>query len=137
MEAITASCPGKVLVVGGYLVLQDGMPGLVISTTSRFFSTLECISDCDRGEASADSNQGSNSAASRNTTHPRVGVEVLSPQFGAAWHYALPCDAPFVLLPPSDGSSGNPYVAHAVDCSLAAASASIGAEALSSLLRDM
>ena len=33
----TVSAPGKVLAAGGYLVLDPAYPGLVVSTTSRFF----------------------------------------------------------------------------------------------------
>lgn len=38
--SLTVSAPGKALLVGGYLVLERPNAGLVLTTTSRFFSSL-------------------------------------------------------------------------------------------------
>lgn len=35
------SAPGKVLVTGGYLVLDPGYHGLVIGTNARFYTVIE------------------------------------------------------------------------------------------------
>ena len=35
-----ASAPGKVLLTGGYLVLEEGLSGLVVSSSSRFFARV-------------------------------------------------------------------------------------------------
>jgi hypothetical protein len=40
MEEIVVSAPGKVLIAGGYLVLDPAYPGLVISTTSKFYTVI-------------------------------------------------------------------------------------------------
>ena len=59
------SSPGKVLAAGGYLVLDPAYSGIVISTSSRFYSVIQ-----DRGGA----NQ----------------IQVRSPQFiDAVWNYAV------------------------------------------------
>lgn len=39
-DSITVSCPGKVLLAGGYLVLEAPNVALTVSTTSRFFTTI-------------------------------------------------------------------------------------------------
>jgi phosphomevalonate kinase len=62
------SAPGKVLIAGGYLVLDHRFPGLVVSTSSRFYTVIK------RGEATGEVN-------SRR-------IIVHSPQFEAAvWAY--------------------------------------------------
>jgi phosphomevalonate kinase len=35
------SAPGKVLIAGGYLVLDPKYSGLVVAATSRFYTTIE------------------------------------------------------------------------------------------------
>lgn len=99
------SCPGKVLLVGGYLVLQEGTPGLVVSTSARFFSTLEWVP-----------------AAAQPAAASHVAVDVCSPQFGAEWRYALPAAPPYVPVP-QDAARRNPYVEYALAVALAAAAA--------------
>ena len=59
------SSPGKVLAAGGYLVLDPAYSGVVISTSSRFYSVIQ-----DRG--------GTNQ------------IQVRSPQFiDATWNYSV------------------------------------------------
>jgi phosphomevalonate kinase len=62
MASIVVSAPGKVLLAGGYLVLDPAYSGVVVSTSSRFYSVIS------RG------------------THGRIAVS--SPQFiNASWSY--------------------------------------------------
>lgn len=64
------SCPGKVLLAGGYLVLDPAHQGFVISTPSRFYTVVQPAS---RAEDTEDS----------------FGVTVISPQFtDGRWEYA-------------------------------------------------
>jgi phosphomevalonate kinase len=37
------SAPGKVLITGGYLILEQPNSGLVLSTSARFFAIVEPI----------------------------------------------------------------------------------------------
>jgi len=58
------SSPGKVLAAGGYLVLDPAYSGVVISTSSRFYSVVQDL----------DAN----------------GIQVRSPQFiDAVWNYSV------------------------------------------------
>jgi phosphomevalonate kinase len=58
------SSPGKVLAAGGYLVLDPAYSGVVISTSSRFYSVVRDL----------DAN----------------GIQVRSPQFiDAVWNYSV------------------------------------------------
>ncbi|KAI0063609.1 Phosphomevalonate kinase [Artomyces pyxidatus] len=41
MSAIVVSSPGKVLLAGGYLVLDPAYSGLVVSTSSRFYTVIQ------------------------------------------------------------------------------------------------
>ena len=112
MESCTASCPGKVLIVGGYLVLQDGVPGLVISTSARFFSQLRWLS---AGPVASAPNLDV------------VSVEIHSAQFHSTWHYGLRTASPFVLVPAATAGTVPPprnvFAECAINCALAAAAA--------------
>jgi phosphomevalonate kinase len=41
MEATVVSSPGKVLIAGGYLVLDRVYAGVVVSTSSRFYTVVQ------------------------------------------------------------------------------------------------
>jgi phosphomevalonate kinase len=65
------SAPGKVLIAGGYLVLEPAYPGLVISTTARFYTVVR-------------------SAASSSTDSDVFEVCIQSPQFTEAkWTFVV------------------------------------------------
>jgi len=69
------SSPGKVLVVGGYLVLDPTYSGTVISTSSRFYTVIQ------------------NGAV----TDPNT-IRVRSPQFqDATWNYIVKTDPDVVV----------------------------------------
>ena len=68
----TISSPGKVLIAGGYLVLDPNQQGFVISTPSRFYTVVQDAAD----------STSSQSAASR------FKISVKSPQFlDGRWEY--------------------------------------------------
>lgn len=68
-KTTVVSAPGKVLIAGGYLVLDPAYPGLVIATDSRFYTVIQ------------DSVPDSSSSSS---------IIVESPQFiGAKWYYKV------------------------------------------------
>lgn len=64
-QCIIASAPGKVLLAGGYLVLEQAFTGLVVGTSARFYTVI------------------------RPQTHSIAGtITVHSPQFEqATWTY--------------------------------------------------
>lgn len=43
MQPVQVSAPGKVLITGGYLVLDQQHPGLVLATTARFHTKIEVL----------------------------------------------------------------------------------------------
>ena len=66
MSTTVVSAPGKVLIAGGYLVLDPKYSGLVVSTSSRFYTVIQ-----------------------RTLGNPYT-VWVLSPQFDeASWKYSV------------------------------------------------
>ncbi len=74
LRETTVSAPGKVLIAGGYLVLDPTYPGLVISTSSRFYCHAQ--------------SQSSSSAASQEANTSNCLITVKSPQFvDAVWVY--------------------------------------------------
>ena len=75
MEEIVVSAPGKVLIAGGYLVLDPAYSGLVISTTSKFYTIIRTL----KPESTAAS-----------PAAPLPLVRVRSPQFvDAEWRYGV------------------------------------------------
>ena len=78
------SSPGKVLVAGGYLVLDPKYSGLVVSTSSRFYTA---VSDLPPTPPSHPAAMDVDSAPT--TTH----IRVRSPQFvDALWVYMVSVD---------------------------------------------
>ncbi|KAJ3216641.1 phosphomevalonate kinase [Dinochytrium kinnereticum] len=76
MRRTTVSAPGKVLVTGGYLVLDREFSGLVVSTNARFYTTV--------------------SSSSLSTASSLPKITVRSPQFlDGLWEYEmfLPADS--------------------------------------------
>lgn len=43
MRALRVSAPGKALVTGGYLVLDERFSGLVLSTSARFYAQVATV----------------------------------------------------------------------------------------------
>ena len=64
----TVSAPGKVLLAGGYLVLESPNPGYVIAADKRFYTTVKDVPNTDK---------------EFNT------ILVKSPQFHTAWNYSF------------------------------------------------
>lgn len=91
MRTTIISAPGKVLVAGGYLVLDPAYSGVVVSTSSRFYTVVH-----DEPSSSANT------------------IRVRSPQFvNASWLYTTVLE-PSVLIeaaavksvPDARGSTG-------------------------------
>lgn len=78
-RSTTVSCPGKVLIAGGYLVLEPENGGLVVATASRFYTVVR-----DAPEPAAGPSSGP-------TTSSRdIRIKVNSPQFvEATWIYTV------------------------------------------------
>ena len=77
VQTTVVSAPGKVLIAGGYLVLDPAYSGIVISTSSRFYTT---ISD-------------------QHSLKPAI-VRVRSPQFlEATWFFSISLHPDVVVEP--------------------------------------
>jgi phosphomevalonate kinase len=75
------SCPGKVLMAGGYLVLEPENGGLVVGTASRFYTVVKNIQD-------------SAKASSSSASPSQYRITVNSPQFiEATWTYEVRVEA--------------------------------------------
>ena len=72
---ITVSAPGKLLLAGGYLVLESPHPGVVIGVDKRFYCTVQC---------QRSSTDATTTASNAITTIP---IAVKSPQFQQEWNY--------------------------------------------------
>jgi phosphomevalonate kinase len=93
----TVSAPGKALIAGGYLVLEQPNIGVVVSCTSRFFTTVKV---CDPEELETPDEGGDGESAGAGAGAASVGafmdlleedevmIAVLSPQFYARFCFA-------------------------------------------------
>ncbi|KAJ9098228.1 hypothetical protein QFC21_004557 [Naganishia friedmannii] len=111
------SAPGKVLLTGGYLVLDPTYTGLVIATSSRFYSVIRTRPA---------------------TSHSTGGkITVKAPQFNnATWEYTVSTqDGDDVTVQPIDSSSGkNKFVEIALQKTLALIQALKGQSQADSLI---
>jgi phosphomevalonate kinase len=89
-ETTIVSAPGKVLLTGGYLVLDPAYSGLVIATSSRFYSIV-------RTQPSASTDTKSS---------PKIVVE--APQFDdAVWTYSVePGQDDGIMVQPIESNNG-------------------------------
>jgi hypothetical protein len=144
MAHVTASCPGKVLVVGGYLVLQDDVPGCVLAATARFHSTVATV-EAGGPDALAPPPAVAALVAEAAATGCAAGAWVVqSPQFGASWWYAVTVRHPqadrglageLKLTPnPAPGAGRNPFVEAALHTALVALVSAAGWERLGALV---
>lgn len=79
-KQMCCSCSGKVLIAGGYLVLEKPNIGLVVATSSRFYSLVKSLPQA--------------------STESQKTITVKSPQFvQAEWSYVVETGAegPMVL----------------------------------------
>ncbi|GAA5907813.1 hypothetical protein JCM8208_001953 [Rhodotorula glutinis] len=105
------SCPGKVFLAGGYLVLDRAHQGYVVATPSRFFTVVSEPQQREQGAAHDDD---------------RFAIEVVSPQFDdGRWRYeARRVDGEWTVEEDkSQGSASNSFVYLSVRAALQVASA--------------
>ena len=82
-SSTVVSSPGKVLLAGGYLVLDPAYSGLVVSTSSRFYTVVDALP-----QPKAATPAATDDAAP-------IQIRVRSPQFAhASWLYAVHFDGP-------------------------------------------
>ncbi|AQL08008.1 Phosphomevalonate kinase [Zea mays] len=117
---VVASAPGKVLIAGGYLVLERPNAGLVLSTTARFYAVVRPLRD---------------SLPADSWTWAWTDVKVTSPQLSRVATYKLSLNKTTLQLTSSRQvahplllhfrESTNPFVEQAIQFSVAAAKATI------------
>ncbi|XAR54758.1 Phosphomevalonate kinase [Bertholletia excelsa] len=105
--AVVASAPGKVLMTGGYLVLERPNAGIVLSTNARFYAIVKALYD----EIKPDS-----------WAWAWTDVKLTSPQMSRETMYKMSLKH-LTLQRVSSSDSRNPFVEYAVQYSIAAAHA--------------
>ncbi len=119
----TISAPGKVLVTGGYLVLDPAYTGTVLAASSRFYASVASIEAKAKDEASQPTDSGK--------------IVVSSPQFiGAEWTYKVTFDDAVDVQQTSSASGGkNKFVELALRETLRLVCACKGIAAVAMLFR--
>ncbi|KDP21278.1 hypothetical protein JCGZ_21749 [Jatropha curcas] len=108
--AVVASAPGKVLMTGGYLILERPNAGIVLSTNARFYAIVKPLYD----EIKPDS-----------WAWAWTDVKLTSPQLSRESSYKLSLKN-LTLQCVSSSTSRNPFVEQAVQYAVAAAHATFG-----------
>ena len=119
----TVSAPGKALIAGGYLVLEYPNIGLTISSTSRFFTTIKCITLSSTGDR--ERNKRKNDG---------LVILVESPQFHASYTYDFnykTCALDQV------GEKGNDFVEKCLSLVLAFIKQTLGATEFTCLFKSI
>ncbi|CAN6486614.1 unnamed protein product [Victoria cruziana] len=119
--AIVASAPGKVLIAGGYLLLERPNPGLVLSTGSRFYAIIKPLYEEIKDESWA---------------WVWIDVKVTSPQLTREATYKLSLKN-FALQIDSPSKKSNPFVEYAVQYAVAAAKATFSDDPEKETLRRL
>lgn len=90
------SAPGKVLVAGGYLVLDQRYDGLVLATSSRFYTVVRNTStstgaDRDSGSGASDDADAAVDGADGRNGECEARITVTAAQFpsGSSWSYLV------------------------------------------------
>ncbi|KAL6536362.1 hypothetical protein OROGR_012934 [Orobanche gracilis] len=105
--AVVASAPGKVLVTGGYLILERPNAGIVLSTNARFYAIVKPLYEEIKPESWA---------------WGWTDVKLTSPQMDRETMYKLSLKH-LQLLCVSSSDSRNPFVEYALQYAVAAAHA--------------
>ncbi|MCD9645756.1 hypothetical protein HAX54_034941 [Datura stramonium] len=105
--AVVASAPGKVLMTGGYLVLERPNAGIVLSTNARFYAIVKPLHEEIKPESWA---------------WGWADVKLTSPQMARETMYKLSLNN-LKLQTVSSRESRNPFVEHAVEYAIAVAHA--------------
>lgn len=107
-EAVVVSAPGKVLITGAYLILEQPNAGLVLSTSARFYAVVKPI----HVDLAPDS-----------WSWAWTDVKVISPQLGKETEYKLSHRDLSLRRVSSDG--GSAFVEQAVQLAVAAVKAGL------------
>ena len=97
LPCVTVSAPGKILLAGGYLVLEAPNAGFVIAADKRFYTSVNGSSNKKRKKDE------------ENDDEKVIHIRVKSPQFHSEWNYTFN-KSNGRLLPSSDNKSSNPFV---------------------------
>ncbi|KAK7053272.1 phosphomevalonate kinase [Paramarasmius palmivorus] len=112
MNPTVVSSPGKVLVAGGYLVLEPAYSGIVVSTSSRFYTVIQ-----------------SSSAG--------PSIQVRSPQFeNALWSYSVKFEPSVVVEPSPQNSSKNKFIHLALQNTISLACEARGTSVIAEILAE-
>ncbi|MED6144332.1 hypothetical protein PIB30_014680 [Stylosanthes scabra] len=104
--AVVASAPGKVLITGGYLILERPNAGLVLSTNARFYAIVKPLHNEIRPDSWA---------------WAWTDVKLTSPQLGREGIYKVALKNLTIQSVSSSSEGRNPFVEYAVQYSVAAA----------------
>eukprot|EP00752_Nemacystus_decipiens_P017941 g16082.t1 len=105
----TVSAPGKVLVAGGYLVLDRPNVGVVLAATARFFSSVKWTDEKVPAPAHETGER----------SQPLVRIKVESPQFRSVhWYECVVYDGRLPILLASSDQKPNVFVERALTYTL-------------------
>ena len=117
ISTTTVSAPGKILLAGGYVVLEKPNVGVVLAVDKRFYSTVVKQQAADtNGESEPETKKSETEETSVATI-----ITVHSPQFGATWKYQAQknADGALELSPDASNATSNTFVEKSLRITLA------------------
>ena len=97
LPGVTVSAPGKILLAGGYLVLEAPNAGFVIAADKRFYTSVDGNKKRNKSDDDDDDDE------------KLIYIKVQSPQFHSEWNYTFN-ESNFRLIPSPSNESTNPFV---------------------------
>ncbi len=122
-DTVSVSCPGKVLIAGGYLVLERPNVGITIAGTSRFFTTVKFMK----------SNSEENHPPDNNSEV--LTLIVYSPQFYEEYRFHYNFITEKIQI--ADKSSSNTFVEKCLSMTMGFIKSHMGTEAFVECLRNL
>eukprot|EP00808_Paulinella_micropora_P026190 g1498.t1 len=112
-----ASAGGKVLITGGYLILEPAYSGLVIAVTARFYSGVSLLNDKLVQQLGMPASLLSKSSTVSSSGPANFSVVVLAPQRSiqpSVYTASLSADGRSLNLKRESGFEDNPFVEHSL-----------------------
>lgn len=142
-DVVTVSAPGKVLVAGGYLVLESPNPGVVLAADGcRFHATVAFRPPHSEGQGGGGGGGVVVVGTSIDASWESIPLDVHSPQFGRVFSYYLSYppdddddDVSLRLQPRSRGGDPNRFVERTLLLALGYLRRRLGAKAFHARLR--
>lgn len=142
-KIVTLSAPGKILVAGGYLVLESPNVGIVLAADKKFHTTVTELSEASVIDASEENEVDLKALLNENSSFSSSSIlDVHSPQYNTIFSYyllfnkdAIDNESPLLkIIPRNKKQSPNPFIERTLILTFSYILASSGESAIPKIL---